>query len=102
MGQEHSALCQQLMDLESHICDKDQELLTIYRHSTQRDHELLWHHNLLCEAKEATVAKARQLEDFQAAKAQEIEDLQDELLEREELQEQKIELTNQDNEIANL
>jgi hypothetical protein len=60
------------MDLERRICDKD-------HHSTERDHELLWHRSLLREAKEATIAKARQLEDFQAAKAQEIEDLHDEL-----------------------
>jgi hypothetical protein len=67
------------MDLESRICDKDQELLTVYHHSIERDHEVLWHRSLLREAKEATIANARQLEDFQAAKAQEIEDLYDEL-----------------------
>jgi hypothetical protein len=53
----------------------DQELLTIYRYSTECDQELLWHRNLLREAEEATTVKAHELTDFQAAKAQEIEDL---------------------------
>jgi cell division protein FtsB len=82
-----------LRDLDSHVRDKDQELLTIYRRSTEHDQELLWHLSLLREAEEATAAKARELKDFQAAKAQEIKDLQDELQEREEeLQEHEIEL----------
>jgi hypothetical protein len=103
MAQEHGTLRQQLRTLESRIRDKDQELLTVYRHSTKHDHELLRHHDLLCEAEEATAMKARELMDFQAAKAQEIEDMQDELHEREEeLQEHEIELTNRDNKIANL
>jgi hypothetical protein len=81
----------------------DQELLTIYRYSTECDQELLWHRNLLREAEEATTVKAHELTDFQAAKAQEIEDLQDELHEHEEeLQEHEIELTNRDKMIANL
>jgi hypothetical protein len=83
-----------LRDLDSHVHDKDQELLTIYCRSTEHDQELLWHRSLLREAEEATAVKARELEDFQVAKAQEIEDLQDELQEREEeLQEHEIELT---------
>jgi hypothetical protein len=55
--------------LESHICDKDQELLTIYRRSTEHYQDLLRHRNLLRKAEEATIAKAHELEDFHAAKA---------------------------------
>jgi hypothetical protein len=80
MAQEHGTLRQQLRTLESCIRDKDQELLTVYRHSTKHDQELLRHHDLLCEAEEATAMKARELMDFQAAKAQEIEDMQDEFM----------------------
>jgi hypothetical protein len=72
MGQEHGALCQQLRALESHLHNKDQEQLTIYCRSTESDQELHQHCRLLREAKEATIAKACELEDFQAAKAQEI------------------------------
>jgi hypothetical protein len=64
MAQEHGALHQQLRVLESHVRDNDQELLTIYRRSTERDQELLRHRSLLREAEEATAAKARELEDF--------------------------------------
>jgi hypothetical protein len=67
LGLEHGTLCQQLRALESRIRDKDQELLTIYRHSTEHHQELLWHHNLLHEAEEATIAKAQELEDFQTS-----------------------------------
>jgi hypothetical protein len=103
MDQEHGALPQQLRALESRIRDKDQELLTIYHHSTKHYQELLWHCSLLHEVEEATVAKAHELEDFLATKAQEIEDRQDELQEQdEELQEHEIELVNRDNKIANL
>jgi hypothetical protein len=70
--------------LENHVRDKDQELLTIYRRSTECDQELLQHRSLLCEAEEVTTAKACELTYFQAVKAQEIEDLQDELQEHEE------------------
>jgi hypothetical protein len=42
---------------------------------TEHDQELLRHHSLLREVVEATVMKAHELMDFQAAKAQEIEDL---------------------------
>jgi hypothetical protein len=64
MAQKHCALCQQLRDLESHLHDKDQELLTIYHRSTECNQELLQHRGLLREAKEATIAKAQELEDF--------------------------------------
>jgi hypothetical protein len=69
MAQEHGALCQQLTALESHVHDKDQELLTVYHCSNKRDQGLLQHHSLLHEAEEATAVKAHELTDFQAAKA---------------------------------
>jgi hypothetical protein len=72
MAQEHGAMCQQVRDLESRLHDKDKELLTIYRHSTERDQELVMHRGLLREAEEATTAKAHELEEFQATKAEEI------------------------------
>jgi hypothetical protein len=68
-------LHQQLRALESRVHDKDQELLTIYHHSTERDQELLQQRSLLHKVGEATATKAHELEDFQVAKAQEIEDL---------------------------
>jgi hypothetical protein len=52
--------------------------LTIYRRSTKHDLELLRHHGFLWEAKEATAAKAHELEEFQAMKAEEIAHLQEE------------------------
>jgi hypothetical protein len=58
--------------MESHLRDKDKELLTIYHRSTERDQELLRHRSLLREAEEATATKAHDLEEFQAVKAEEI------------------------------
>jgi hypothetical protein len=58
MGQEHGALHQQLRALESHIHNKDKELLTFSRRSTERDQELLQHRRPLCEVEEATATKA--------------------------------------------
>jgi hypothetical protein len=54
--------------MESCLHDKDKELLTIYRRSIEHDQELLQHCGLLREAKEATAAKARELEGSQAVK----------------------------------
>jgi hypothetical protein len=68
MAQDHGALRQQLRALESRVNDKDQECLTIYRCSTERNQELLRHRGLLREAEEATTAKYRELMDFEAAK----------------------------------
>jgi hypothetical protein len=65
-------------DLESHLRNKDKELLTIYRRSTERDQELLRHCGLLPEAEEATTAKAHELGKFQAVKAEEIVHLHEE------------------------
>jgi hypothetical protein len=76
--------------------------LTVYRRSIERNQELLRHRILLREVEEATATKAHELEDFQAAKTQDIKGLQDELQEREELQEHEIELVSQDNKIDSL
>jgi hypothetical protein len=90
-------------DLESHLRDKDKELLTIYRRSTEHDQELLRHHSLLWEAEEATATKAHELEEFQATKDQEITQLQEELPDYdEEVQERDFELVNRNKEIDNL
>jgi hypothetical protein len=51
-------------DLESHLRDKDKEVLTIYHRSIERDQELLRHRGLLWETKEATATKALELEEF--------------------------------------
>jgi predicted RNase H-like nuclease (RuvC/YqgF family) len=64
MAQEHGALHQQLRALESHVCDKDHVLLTIYCRSTERDQELHQHRGFLHEAEEVTTAMAREFEDF--------------------------------------
>jgi hypothetical protein len=47
MAQEYGAVQQQVRDLESHLRDKDKELLTIYHRLTKRDQELLRHRDLL-------------------------------------------------------
>jgi hypothetical protein len=72
MAQEYGGMCQQVRDLQSHLRNKDKELLTIYRRSIERDQELLRHRSLLREAGEATTAKVCELEEFQAMKAEEI------------------------------
>jgi hypothetical protein len=68
MAQEYGVVCQQVRDMEICLHDKDKELLTIYRCSTEHDQELLQHYGLLREAKEATAAKARELEGSQVVK----------------------------------
>jgi hypothetical protein len=50
MAQEYGVVHQQVRGVESRLNDKDLELLTIYHHSTERDQELLRHHDLLREA----------------------------------------------------
>jgi peptidoglycan hydrolase CwlO-like protein len=78
-------------------------LLNSYRRSSEHDQELLRHCVLLRTAEEATTVKARELEEFQAAKDQEIENLQEELEGcEEEMQESEFELMNRDNKIDNL
>jgi hypothetical protein len=46
MAQEYGAMRQQVRDLESRLCDKDKELLTIYRRSSERTQEVLRHRGL--------------------------------------------------------
>jgi hypothetical protein len=64
MAQEYGVVHQQVRYLESHLYDKDKELLTIYHHSTEHDQELLSHRGLLQEAEEATAGNACELEEF--------------------------------------
>jgi hypothetical protein len=86
---------QQVRDMESHLYDKNKELLTIYRRLIERDQELLRHHDHLREAEEATAAKAHELEDFQAVKAEEIVHPQEELHDcEEEVHEHEFKLAN--------
>jgi hypothetical protein len=79
MAQENGAVHQQVRDLESRLHDKDQELLTSYHRSYEHNQELLRHHVLSQTAEEAATIMARELEEFQAVKPQEIENLQGEL-----------------------
>jgi hypothetical protein len=64
MAQEHGAVRQQVRYLANHLHDKDKQLLTIYRRSTECDQELLRHRDLLWEPEEATAAKSHELEEF--------------------------------------
>jgi chromosome segregation ATPase len=103
MAQENGVVHQQVRDLESRLHNKDEALLNSYRRSSKHDQELLRHRVLLRMAEEVAVVKARELEEFQATKDQEIENLQEQLEKcEEEVQERKFELLNRDNEIDNL
>jgi hypothetical protein len=75
MAQENGVVCQQVRDLESHLRDKDEALWNSYRHSSERNQELFRHRVLLRMAEEGTTVKAHELEEFQAMKDQEIENL---------------------------
>jgi hypothetical protein len=58
--------------LESHLCDKEEALLSSLRRSSEHDQELLQHCVLLRTAEEATKVKAYDFEEFQTAKDMEI------------------------------
>jgi hypothetical protein len=74
-----------------------------YHRSSEHDQELLRHHVLLWRAEEAAAIKACELEEFQAVRDQEIENMQKELEKCDrEMQEHDFELTNKDNVIENL
>jgi hypothetical protein len=102
MAQEIGAICQRVKDLESHLRDKDEALLNSYRLSSKCDNELLRHRVLLWTAEEAVMVNASELEEFQAVKDQEIENLQKQLEECGEVQVCEFKLMNRDNEIDNL
>jgi hypothetical protein len=93
----------QIRDLESRLCGKDEALLSSLHRSSERDQELHRHHVLLRTAEEATTIKACELEELQAVKDQEIENMQEELEELEvEVHERGVTLANRDNKIDNL
>jgi TolA-binding protein len=96
-------VCQQVRDLESRLCDKEEMLLSSLCRSSERNQELLRHHVLLRTAEESAKVKAREFEEFQTAKDLEIQGMQEELEElEEEVQDRGVALVNRDNIIDNL
>jgi chromosome segregation ATPase len=94
---------QQVRDLESHLHDKEEALLSSLHRSSECDQELLRHRVLLWTAEESAKVKAREFEEFQIAKDLEIQDMQEELEElEEEVQDHGVALTNGDGIIDNL
>jgi hypothetical protein len=63
---------QQVRDLESHLRDKKESLLSSLHRSSERDQELLRHRVLLRTAEESTKVKACEFEEFQSTKNLEI------------------------------
>jgi hypothetical protein len=63
---------QQVRDLESHLHDKEEALLSSLRRSSECDQELLRHRVLLRTAEESAKIKAREFEEFQTVKDLEI------------------------------
>jgi hypothetical protein len=63
-AQEVGVVRQQVRDLESPLCDKEDALLSSLRCSSEHDQELPRHHVLLRMAKESTKVKAREFEEF--------------------------------------
>jgi Mg2+ and Co2+ transporter CorA len=102
MVQENNVVRQQVRDLESGLCDKDEALLRSLRRSSEHDQDLLQHRVLLRTAEEAAKVKAREFEEFQTAKDLEIQSMQEELEELEEVQDRGVALANRDNMIDNL
>jgi hypothetical protein len=68
--------------LESHLRDKEEELLTSLHHSSKRDQELLQHRVLLQMTEEAAKVKAREFEEFQTVKDMEIQNMQEQVQDR--------------------
>jgi hypothetical protein len=83
-AQEVGAVHQQVRDLESHLRDKEEALLTSLRRSSEHDQELLQHHVLLRTAEEPTKVKAHEFEEYQTVKDLENQVMQEELEEHEE------------------
>jgi hypothetical protein len=63
---------QQARDMESHLRDKEEALLSSLCRSSERHQELLWHYVLLWTVMEAAKVKAREIEEFQTVKDLEI------------------------------
>jgi chromosome segregation ATPase len=102
-AQEVGAVRQQVRDLESHLHDKEEALLSCLCCSSERDQELLWHRALLWMAEESTKIKAHEFEEYQTTKDLEIQGMQEELEEHEEeVQDYRVALANKDNIIDNL
>jgi hypothetical protein len=55
---------QQVRDLEGHLRDKEEALLSSLHRSSERDQELLQHHVLLWTAEESSKVKAREFEEY--------------------------------------
>jgi hypothetical protein len=72
MAQENGVVRQQVRDLESHLRDKEEALLSSLHRSSEHDQELLRHYALLWMAEEAAKVKAREFEEFQTMKDLEI------------------------------
>jgi hypothetical protein len=72
MAQENGVMRQQVRDLESHLHDKEEALLSSLHHSSERDQELLRHCVLLRTVEEASKFKAHVFEEFQTVKDLEI------------------------------
>jgi hypothetical protein len=102
-AQEVGVVSQQDRDLESHLRDKEDALLSSLRRSPEHDQELLRHRVLLWTAEEFAKVKAREFEEFQTVTDMEIQGMQEELEElEEEVQDRGVALTNRDNIIDNL
>jgi transcriptional regulator with XRE-family HTH domain len=102
-AQEVGVVRQQVRDLESHLREKEEALLSNLCRSFERDQELLRHHVLLQTTEESTKVKAREFEEYQTVKDLEIQGMQEELEElEEEVQDRGVALTNRDNIIDNL
>jgi hypothetical protein len=82
-------------DLESHLRDKDEALLSSLCRSSEHDQELLQHCVLLWMAEETAKVKAREFEEFWTVKDLEIQNMQEELRElEEEVQDHGVALAN--------
>jgi transcriptional regulator with XRE-family HTH domain len=102
-AQEVGVVRQQVRDLESHLREKEEALLSNLCRSFERDQELLRHHVLLQTTEESTKVKAREFEEYQTVKDLEIQGMHEELEElEEEVQDRGVALTNRDNIIDNL
>jgi transcriptional regulator with XRE-family HTH domain len=102
-AQEVGVVRQQVRDLESHLREKEEALLSNLCRSFERNQELLRHHVLLQTTEESTKVKAREFEEYQTVKDLEIQGMHEELEElEEEVQDRGVALTNRDNIIDNL
>jgi chromosome segregation ATPase len=102
-AQEVGAMRQQVRDLECHLHDKEEALLSSLRRSSEHGQELLRHRVLLRTTEESTKVKAREFEELETAKDMEIQGMQVKLEElEEEVQDRGVALINRDNIIDNL